>query len=213
MTETENTENPKPEDLEADTPEGKEAQESADPETGKNETAASQEETGPGDDKSAEVADLKDRLLRTMAEMENLRKRSERERQDAAQYAITGFARDLLEVADNLRRALESLPDNALAEAEAHKPFIEGVEMTERTLLSAFEKHGIERFSPEGERFDHNLHEAMFEAPTNDHPNGTVVQVVQPGYKIKERLLRPARVGVARNTEAPKDQERVDKTV
>lgn len=213
MTETDNNENPKPEDLVPETPEGKEGHNPRDPEAPKDEMAAAEDGAAPVEDKSAEVAELKDRVLRTMAEMENLRKRSERERQDAAQYAITGFARDLLDVADNLRRALQSLPENALAEAEALKPFIEGVEMTERTLLSAFEKHGIERFSPEGEKFDHNLHEAMFEAPTNDHPNGTVVQVIQPGYKIRERLLRPARVGVARNTEAPKDQERVDKTV
>lgn len=167
-----------------------------------------------GDLRDAEIADLKDKLLRTVAEMENLRKRSERERQDTSQYAITGFARDLLDVADNLRRALESIPADAASANGDLKPFIEGVEMTERVLLSAFEKNGIERFSPEGERFDHNRHEAMFEAPSPDHPNGTVFQVLQPGYTIKDRLLRPAKVGVARNTEAPpKDTPRVDKTV
>lgn len=165
------------------------------------------------DTAAAEIADLKDRLLRTMAEMENLRKRAERDRQDATQYAITGFARDLLDVADNLRRALEGIPDDVSETNEALKPFIEGVDMTERTLLNAFEKHGIERFSPEGAKFDHNYHEAMFEAPTNDHPNGTVIQVVQPGYTIKSRLLRPARVGVARNTSGTDKTAKVDQTV
>lgn len=172
-------------------------------------------ETGSSgeDTRDSEIADLKDRLLRTMAEMENLRKRAERDRKDASQYAITGFARDLLDVADNLRRALDSIPADSLKAHEDMKPFIEGVEMTERSLLSAFERNGIERFNPEGEKFDHNFHEAMFEAPTTEHPNGMVIQVVQPGYKIKDRLLRPARVGVARNTEAAKPSEGVDKTV
>ncbi len=168
-----------------------------------------------GDPRDAEIAELKDRLLRAAAEMENLRKRTERERQDASQYAITGFARDLLDVADNLRLALENVPADTSAANGDLKPFIDGVEMTERTLLSVFEKHGIERFSPEGEKFDHNFHEAMFEAPTTDYPNGTVMQVVQPGYTIRDRLLRPARVGVARNagTSGPNDAPHVDKTV
>jgi molecular chaperone GrpE len=175
---------------------------------------ASAETGAAGEDtRDAEIADLKDRILRTMAEMENLRKRSERDRKDASQYAITGFARDLLDVADNLRRALESIPADSLTAHEDMKPFIEGVEMTERSLLNAFEKNGIERFNPEGEKFDHNFHEAMFEAPTTEHPSGMIIQVVQPGYKIKDRLLRPARVGVARNTEAAKPSEGVDKTV
>ena len=110
-------------------------------------------ETGPSgeDTRDAEIADLKDRLLRTMAEMENLRKRAERDRKDASQYAITGFARDLLDVADNLRRALESIPADSLTAHEDMKPFIEGVEMTERSLLSAFERNGIERFNPDAE--------------------------------------------------------------
>ena len=181
--------------------------------TGTAEESAREADSAQEDSRDAEIADLKDRLLRTMAEMENLRKRAERDRKDASQYAITGFARDLLDVADNLRRALESIPADSMAAHEDMKPFIEGVEMTERTLLGAFEKNGIERFNPEGEKFDHNFHEAMFEAPTNEHPNGMIVQVVQPGYKIRDRLLRPARVGVARNTEAAQPSEGVDKTV
>ncbi|RMF08041.1 MAG: nucleotide exchange factor GrpE [Alphaproteobacteria bacterium] len=183
----------------------------ADPQTGAQDTGEGPEDQA--DPRDAEIADLKDRLLRTVAEMENLRKRTERERREATQYAITAFARDLLDVADNLRRALESIPADPASAASDLKPFIEGVEMTERTLLKVFEKHGIERFSPEGEKFDHNFHEAMFEAPTTEHQSGTIIQVVQPGYTIKDRLLRPARVGVARNTQPEADAPHVDKTV
>lgn len=174
---------------------------SDDPQTSSPQAEAEPAAEPTEDTAAAEIADLKDRLLRTLAEMENLRKRAERDRNDASQYAITGFSRDLLDVADNLRRALESLPADALTAHEPLKPFIEGVEMTERSLLNAFEKHGIERFSPEGEKFDHNRHEAMFEAPTDDHPGGTVVQVIQPGYMLRDRLLRAARVGVAKNSD------------
>src|SRR5690606_28336038 len=116
---------------------------------------------------AAEAAALKDRLLRTMAEMENLRKRAEREKQDAGKYGVTSFARDLLNVSDNLRRALESLPGDEAIEGPM-KVFIEGIEMTERELLRAFEKAGIRKIEPMGEKFDHNFHEAMFEVPLPD---------------------------------------------
>lgn len=160
-------------------------------------------------DLAAEAAALKDRLLRTMAEMENLRKRAEREKQDASKYAVTSFARDLLNVSDNLRRALESLPGEDRADGPV-KTFAEGVDMTERELLRAFEKAGIRKIEPLGEKFDHNFHEAMFEVPTADQPAGTIIQVVQAGYVLHDRLLRPARVGVTRAADNAGAEQRVD---
>ncbi len=119
-------------------------------------------------------------------------------------FAIAGFARDLLGVGDNLRRALEALPESADSEEGPLKSFIEGVALTERELLGVFERHGVEKIDPAGQKFDHNLHEAMFEAPTAEAAPGTVVQVVEAGYVLKGRLLRAARVGVARRPpEAP----------
>jgi molecular chaperone GrpE len=147
----------------------------------------------------AEKTDLKDKLLRTLAEMENLRRRTGREMADARAYAITNFARDVLTVADNVRRAVESVPSEARAGAEGpFKALIEGIELTERDLLKTLERHGIRKLDPEGEKFDPNLHQAMFEVPKDDVPSGTVVQVVQPGFAIAERVLRPALVGVAK---------------
>lgn len=148
---------------------------------------------------AAEAAELKDRLLRTAAELENLRKRAEREKQDAARYAITAFARDLLSVSDNLARALTSLGEDERAGAsEAIRNMITGVEMTERELLNVFAKHDIRRIEPKGEKFDPNLHQAMFEVENKDLAAGTVVEVVQSGYVIGDRVLRPAMVGVSR---------------
>jgi molecular chaperone GrpE len=146
----------------------------------------------------AEAGKLKDQLLRALAELENTRRRAERDRQEAAKYAAVPLARDLLGVADNLRRALENAPESAQGQEDALKQFLSGVEMTEKELQDAFAKHGIERLDPKGEKFDPHWHEAMFEVPTNDAEPGTVVQVVQSGYRLDERLLRPARVGVAR---------------
>jgi molecular chaperone GrpE len=152
-----------------------------------------------------EVGELKDRLLRTMAEMENVRRRAEKDKADANAYAVTGFARDMLNVSDNLRRALDSMPEEV---ADDIKAFSEGVEMTERELLNTLERHGITKVLPEvGEKFDHKLHQAMFEVPTDDHPTGTVMQVVAPGYVIKDRLLRPAMVGVAKGGASKVDTE------
>lgn len=146
-----------------------------------------------------QVAELKDRLLRAVAETENVRRRAEREKQEAAQYGISGFARDMANVADNLRRALESVSAEARAQAgEAVQNLLTGLEMTERELLNAFERHRIRRIDPMGEKFDPHLHQAMFEVPRADVPSGTVVEVVQPGWAIGERLLRPAMVGVSR---------------
>lgn len=153
-----------------------------------------------------EIAELKDRLLRVAAEMENARKRAERDRADATRYAAANFARDMLQVADNLRRAIGTLKDDEReGAAESVKAMVEGVEMTERQLLSIFERHGIREITPQaGERFDPNLHEAMFEVPGSGHPAGTVVHVLEGGYMIGERLLRAARVGVAKAEGAEK---------
>ncbi len=146
----------------------------------------------------AERDDLKDKLLRTLAEMENLRRRTEREIADAKAYAVTSFARDMLGSSDNLRRALESLPADAMKTVDAAvKALHEGVELTERELLKTLERHGVRRIDPQGEKFDPNLHQAMFEAPDATIAKGLVSKVVQIGYKIGERVLRPALVGVS----------------
>jgi molecular chaperone GrpE len=146
-----------------------------------------------------EVQELKDRLLRTLAEMENLRARTQREVEDARKFAVTGFARDLLEVGDNLGRALASVPAEARSQGEFMKNLVQGVEMTERSLQAALEKHQVRRVAPQkGDRFDHALHQAMFELPTSELAPGSVAEVIQHGYVIADRLLRPALVGVAK---------------
>ncbi|MFQ5985115.1 MAG: nucleotide exchange factor GrpE [Alphaproteobacteria bacterium] len=156
----------------------------------------------------AEVSRLKDQLLRAMAETENVRRLAERDREDAGKYAITAFARELLNVADNLRRALESVPEEARQD-KAVASLVEGIELTERELLAVFERHGIRKIEAMGEKFDHNLHQAVFEVESTDKPSGTVVEVIQPGYLIADRLLRPAMVGVAKGP-AEKPPQRVD---
>jgi len=163
-----------------------------------NETAATQD-IDPVEALKAENADLRDRFLRLAAEMDNLRRRTDREVKDAKSYAVTSFARDMLSVSDNLRRAIETLPDEARAAADATMTaLIEGVEMTERGMLSTLERHGVRKIEAEGQKFDPNFHQAMFEVPNPNVPNNTVVQVVQAGYAIGERVLRPAMVGVAK---------------
>jgi molecular chaperone GrpE len=158
-------------------------------------------EAGPSEVEAlqTENASLKDRLLRTLAEMENLRRRTEREVADAKIYGVTSFARDMLSVADNLRRGLDSLPAEARESADAAaKSLVEGVEVTERDFLSRLTRHGVKKLEPQGERFDPNLHEALFEVPDESVPAGTVVQVVESGYTIGDRVLRPAKVGVSK---------------
>jgi len=146
-----------------------------------------------------ENEELKDRALRAAAEMENLRRRTARDVQDARAYAIANFARDMLSVSDNLRRAIDAIPEEAKASGDAgFKALIEGVEITERAMLSALERHGVKKLEPEGEKFDPNFHQAMFEVPNPEVPANTVLQVVQPGYSIGERVLRPAMVGVSK---------------
>ncbi|UPT87937.1 nucleotide exchange factor GrpE [Bradyrhizobium barranii subsp. apii] len=146
-----------------------------------------------------EAAEARDRMLRTLAEMENLRKRTTKEVADARLYGITGFARDVLDIADNLQRALDAVPAEARAAADPGlTSLIEGVELTERSLLNALEKHGVKKFDPQGQKFDPNFQQAMYEVPDASVPAGTVVQVMQAGYTIGERVLRPALVGVAK---------------
>jgi len=146
----------------------------------------------------AENADIRDRLLRTMADMENLRRRTEREKSDTARYAISKFARDVLTVGDNLKRTIEHVPAEAAAQDPALKSFLDGVEITERELLNVLERHGVTRIEPLGQRFDPNCHQAMFEVQNRDVPEGTVVDVMQAGYTIGDRCLRPALVAVAK---------------
>jgi molecular chaperone GrpE len=146
-----------------------------------------------------EVAEARDKMLRMLAEMENLRQRTRREVADAKIYGITGFARDVLDIADNLQRALDAVPAEARAAADPGlKALIEGVELTERSLLNALEKNGVKKFDPAGQKFDPNFQQAMYEVPDPSVPSGTVVQVVQAGFMIGERVLRPALVGVSK---------------
>ena len=145
------------------------------------------------------AAEFKDKHLRLLAEMENLRRRTEREVADARQYGIAGFARDVLAVADNMHRALATIDEELRGVADDKmKSLIEGVELTERELLKALEKSGVKKFTPQGEKFDPNLHQAMYEVPNSDVPAGHVAQVIQSGYMIGERILRPALVGVSK---------------
>src|SRR5258708_122643 len=145
------------------------------------------------------AAEQRDKMLRTLAEMENLRKRTARGVADARTYGISGFARDILDIADNLQRALDAVPAEAKAAADPGlKGLIEGVELTERSLLNTLEKNGVRKFDPSGEKFDPNFQQAMYEVPDPSVPAGTVVQVVQAGYMIGDRVLRPALVAVAK---------------
>jgi molecular chaperone GrpE len=146
-----------------------------------------------------DVAEAKDRMLRTLADMENLRKRTQREVADARTYGITSFARDVLDIADNLQRALDAVSMEAREAADPGlKALIEGVELTERSLHKTLEKNGVQKLDPLGEKFDPNFHQAMYEVPDSSVPAGTVVQVVQGGYTIADRVLRPAMVAVSK---------------
>ncbi len=151
----------------------------------------------------AEVVSLKDQLLRALAETENLRRRSQREREDTLKYAAVPFMRDLIGATDNLRRAMDSASPEALEADEHLRNLMAGLEMTEKELATVFERHHIVKIDPMGERLDPHSHEAMFEVPDPESPSGTVVQVVQVGYRLHDRLLRPAQVGVAKGGPAP----------
>jgi molecular chaperone GrpE len=167
-----------------------------------NETAVAPEQAAAPKSSTSldrELAEAKDRLLRTLADMDNMRKRTEREVADARVYGISSFARDILGVADNMHRAMQALDDELRAKAdEATKALLEGVELTERELMNVLEKHGVKRIEPLGQKFDPNRHQAMYEIEDLGVPSGSVIQVVQAGYLIGERVLRPAMVAVAK---------------
>jgi molecular chaperone GrpE len=146
-----------------------------------------------------EAAESRDRALRALAELENFRRRADRERQETAKYAIASFARDFLPVVDNLRRGLDSLSAEDRKADRALDALASGMELTEREMLAALERHGIERIDPLGQPFDHNLHQAMFEVEDAAVPAGCVAQVMQSGYVLHDRLLRPALVAVAKD--------------
>ena len=150
----------------------------------------------------AERDQLKDQLLRALADTENMRRRSEREATNVRKYGHTPFARDLVSAIDNLARVVESAPENLYQADETVKALITGIQLSWTELQSIIEKHGIKRVEPLGEKFDYNLHQAMFEVPTNDQPSGMVLEVVQHGYVLHDRLLRPAMVGVSKTGDA-----------
>jgi molecular chaperone GrpE len=154
-----------------------------------------------------EINHMKDQLLRSLAEAENIRKRTQREKEEARQYAVTNFARDLLNIADNLNRALQVMPSEQEEVLPAVKSLMEGVQLTQRELEAIFNRQGIKRISPLGEKFDHNFHQAMFETETEDQEAGIITQVLQDGYVIHDRLLRPAMVGVAKAKAAKETTE------
>ena len=176
----------------------REAQPSHDPEAPLN--AAAERDAGAVIEAlNAENGQLKDRVLRTLAEMENLRRRTEREVADAKTYGVTGFARDMLTVVDNLKRAVEHVSLEARAAADPQvNSLIEGLELTSRDLEAALGRHGVKKLEPKGLKFDPNFHQAIFEAPDESVPSGTVSQVVQSGWTIGDRVLRPAMVGVSK---------------
>jgi molecular chaperone GrpE len=156
-------------------------------------------EPGSAEALAKEAAELRDKMLRTLAEMENLRQRTRKEVADSKVYGITGFARDVLDIADSLQRTIDAVPAETRESADPLlKSLIEGVELTERSLLSALEKNGVKKFDPQGEKFNPNFQQAMYEVPDASVPSGTVVQVVQAGYTIGDRVLRPALVGVSK---------------
>ncbi len=157
-----------------------------------------------------EVKELKDRLLRSIAEMENLRKRTEREINEARSFAIANFARDMLGATDNLARAMQVVPQELRQSSDANiKSLIDGIEMTEREMQRLLQKHGITEVPAMGEKFDPHFHQAMFEVPNTGKPDKTIVEVVQPGFAIGKRILRPAMVGVAKNAGKPSSEDSI----
>jgi molecular chaperone GrpE len=172
-----------------------------------NDTAMAPEQAAapkPSTSLDRELAEAKDRLLRTLADMDNMRKRTEREIADARVYGISAFARDILGVADNMHRAMQALDDELRAKAdEATKALLEGVELTERELMNVLEKHGVKRIEPLGQKFDPNRHQAMYEVEDASVLSGTIVQVVQAGYLLGDRVLRPALVAIAKGGPKP----------
>lgn len=163
------------------------------------------------DELESKILELKDQLLRTVADSENLRKRLEREKEQTRKFGIANFAKDLLSIADNLGRALDAAPNKEDVEDQAIENLVLGIQMTEQELQKAFDNNNIRKIDPLGEKFDYNFHQAMFEVEETDQEPGIVVQVLQPGYAIDDRILRPAMVGVAAN-KAGKKNVSVDTT-
>jgi len=212
MTEDAKKENPDQDSVPPEDPARETATEAGagDPSPESTEATAGEGGHGPADAEKTpaeEIAELKDKLLRSLAENENQIRRARRDREDATKYAAANFARDMLMVADNIRRAMEAVPPEMDQESPAVKAFLEGIALTERELQTTLERHGIKKISPLGEKFSHDHHEAMFEVPTNEAEPGTVMQVVEDGYIIHDRLLRAARVGVAKALAPPGDEE------
>jgi len=182
-----------------------------------NAAAAQASDVGAGQDSdpltamTAERDALKDQLLRALADTENMRRRSEREADTARKYGHTQFARDLVGAIDNLARALASAPEDKSSLDESVQSLLTGIELSWTEIQSAIEKHGVRQINPVGEKFDYNFHQAMFEVPTNDQPPGMVLEVVQHGYALHDRLLRPAMVGVSKAADkaepAPAEKE------
>ena len=154
---------------------------------------------------------MKDHMVRALADTENTRKRAAKERQDASKFAISNFARDVLSVADNLRRALDAIPEELVEQTPQIKSLTDGIEATERELIRCFEKNGITKLEPLGEDFNPNFHEVMFEAPAPNQKSGSIIQIIEPGYTINGRILRPARVGIAKNeaSQKPNDDDSI----
>ena len=148
-----------------------------------------------------EIQELKDQLLRSLADSENLRKRTMKEIADAKRYSHISFVRDLVSSVDNLQRALKSLPEDKSQLSEPVKNLIIGLEIVEKEIINTFEKHNLKEISPLDEKFDYNLHQAMFEVPTNENEPGYVVEVSQKGYLLHDRLVRPAMVGISKKSE------------
>ncbi len=160
-----------------------------------------------------ELSDVKDKMLREAAEVENIRRRSQKEREDAKKFSIASFAKDLLDVSDNFSRALEAAPKNRDELDDHMKSLLEGIEATQRAMIKIFEKNGIKEISSIDEKFDPNLHEVMFEVPTPDKEDGTIIQILETGYTLNDRLLRPARVGVSKNSDKPDGEHVIDQEV
>lgn len=178
------------------------------------------EAAASGDDSAAkivalqtELTEMKDKALRALADADNARKRAERMQIDSTKFAIAGFARDLLDVADNMRRALDSVPAEARVGNDLINTLLQGVEATERSMLATLEKHGVRKIAPTSGQFDPNHHEAMFEADVPGKRSGEIIQMIEPGYMLHERLLRPARVGVAKGDPNMPDKHSLDEQV
>ena len=180
--------------------------------------APATENTAPAADNTAlaavqaELTETKDKMLRALAEADNARKRAERSQIDTTKFAVAGFARDLLDVADNLRRAIDAIPAEKRAD-ETIANLLQGIEATERVMLATFERNGVRKIAPTSGQFDPNHHEAMFEADVPGKKHGEIIQLVEPGYMIHERLLRPARVGVAKGDPKMPSSRTLDESV